>query len=93
MNECSVPRTEGAVVETEIKSPADRGSAVIRKPVTTGENLTMAQDCWKCAQRQGQSGRQPSMNFQKFKLDLAKAEEPNIKLPTCTGSSKKQRVP
>ena len=30
------------------------------------------------------------MNFQKFKLDLEKAEEPAIKLPTFVGSSKKQ---
>ena len=30
------------------------------------------------------------MNFQIFKLDLGKAEEPEIKLPTSTGSSKKQ---
>ena len=30
------------------------------------------------------------MNFQIFKLDLEKAEEPEIKLPTSTGSSKKQ---
>ena len=30
------------------------------------------------------------MNFQIFKLDLEKAEEPEIKLPTPTGSSKKQ---
>ena len=30
------------------------------------------------------------MNFQKFKLDLEKAEEPKIKLPTSAGSSKKQ---
>ena len=30
------------------------------------------------------------MNFQMFKLDLEKAEEPEIKLPTATGSSKKQ---
>ena len=29
-------------------------------------------------------------NFQMFKLDLEKAEEPEIKLPTCTGSYKKQ---
>ena len=29
-------------------------------------------------------------NVQMFKLDLEKAEEPEIKLPTCTGSSKKQ---
>ena len=28
------------------------------------------------------------MNFQLFKLDLEKAEEPEIKLPTCVGSSK-----
>src|SRR5574337_143932 len=30
------------------------------------------------------------MNFQVFKLDLEKAEEPEIKLPTSVGSSKKQ---
>ena len=30
------------------------------------------------------------MNFQMFKLDLEKAEKPEIKLPTSTGSSKKQ---
>jgi len=30
------------------------------------------------------------MNFQMFKLDLEKAEEPEIRLPTSTGSSKKQ---
>ena len=30
------------------------------------------------------------MNFQTFKLDLEKAEEPEIKLTTSTGSSKKQ---
>ena len=30
------------------------------------------------------------MNLQMFKLDLKKAEEPEIKLPTSVGSSKKQ---
>ena len=30
------------------------------------------------------------MNFQMFKLDLEKAEEPEIKLPPSVGSSKKQ---
>ena len=30
------------------------------------------------------------MNFQMFKLDLEKAEEPETKLPTSTGSSIKQ---
>ena len=30
------------------------------------------------------------MNLQMFKLDLQKAEEPEIKLPTPPGSSKKQ---
>ena len=29
------------------------------------------------------------VNFQMFKLDLEKAEEPEIKLPTSAGSSKK----
>ena len=31
------------------------------------------------------------MNFQMFKLVLEKAEKPEIKLPTSTGSSKKQK--
>ena len=31
-----------------------------------------------------------TMNFLMFKLDLEKAEEPEIKLPTPAGSSKKQ---
>ena len=31
-----------------------------------------------------------TMNFQTFKLDLEKAEEPEIKLPTSAGASKKQ---
>ena len=31
-----------------------------------------------------------SVNFQMFKLDLEKAEEPEIKLPTSVGSWKKQ---
>ena len=31
------------------------------------------------------------MNFQMFKLDLEKAEEPEIKLPTSVESSKSKR--
>ena len=34
-----------------------------------------------------------SVNFQMFKLILEKAEEPEIELPTSTGSSKKQGLP
>ena len=37
-----------------------------------------------------QSRLQQYENFQMFKLDLEKAEEPEIKLPASTGSSKKQ---
>ena len=33
------------------------------------------------------------MNFQIHKLDLEKTEEPEIKLPTSTGSQKKQEKP
>ena len=33
------------------------------------------------------------MKLQMFKLDLEKAEEPEIKLPTSAGSSKSKRVP
>jgi len=31
-----------------------------------------------------------NVNFQMFKLDLEKTEVPEIKFPTCTGSSIKQ---
>ena len=34
-----------------------------------------------------------TVNFQLFKLDLEKAEEPEINLPTSDGSSKKQESP
>ena len=37
-----------------------------------------------------QARLQQYMNFQMYKLDLEKAEEPEIKLPTSAGSSKKQ---
>ena len=37
-----------------------------------------------------QARLQWSENFQMFKLDLENAEEPEIKLPTSAGSSKKQ---
>ena len=33
-----------------------------------------------------------TVNFQMFKLVLEKAEEPEIKLPTSTGSSKKEET-
>ena len=36
---------------------------------------------------------QQYVNFQMFKLDLEKAEEQEVKLPTSAGSSKKERVP
>ena len=34
-----------------------------------------------------------TVNFQMFKLVLEKAEEPEIKWPTSTGSLKKQEIP
>ena len=37
-----------------------------------------------------QARLQQYVNFQMFQLDLEKAEEPEIKFPTSTGSSKKQ---
>ena len=37
-----------------------------------------------------QARLQQYVNFQMFKLDLEKAEEPEIKLPTSFGSLKKQ---
>ena len=40
--------------------------------------------------RELQASKTWTVNFQMFKLDLEKAEESEIKLPTSTGSSKKQ---
>ena len=40
-----------------------------------------------------QARLQQCVNFQMFKLDLEKAEEPEIKLPTSAGSWKSKRVP
>ena len=37
-----------------------------------------------------QAGLQQCVNFQMFKMDLEKAEEPEIKFPTSVGSLKKQ---
>ena len=37
-----------------------------------------------------QARLQQHVNFQMFKLDLEKAEDPEIKLPTSAGSLKKQ---
>ena len=34
-----------------------------------------------------------TVNFQMFKLDLEKADESEIKLPTSAGSSKRKRIP
>ena len=45
--------------------------------------------CWKFS-KPGFSNTW-TVNFQMFKLVLEKAEEPEIKLPTSTGSSKKQK--
>ena len=53
--------------------------------------LTLAKYCSKFS-KPG-FNRMWTMKFQMFKLDLEKAEEPEIKLPTSIGSSIKQRVP
>ena len=48
----------------------------------------LAKRCWKFSKPDFNS--MWTMNFQMFKLDLEKTEEPEIKLPTFIGSSKKQ---
>ena len=55
---------------------------------TPGVSHTLAKSCWKFS-KQGFNSTW-TKNFQMFKLDLEKAEEQEIKLPTSTGSSKKQ---
>ena len=58
-----------------------------------GYFLTVAQvlcSCRSSAYHLAGASLPLDMNFQMFKLDLEKAEEPEIKLPTFVGSSKKQ---
>ena len=51
----------------------------------------LAKQCSKFSQPGFNSMR--TMNLQIFKMDLEKAKEPEIKLPTSAGSSKKQENP
>ena len=51
-------------------------------------SLTPAKQCWKFS-KQGFNSTW-TVNFQLFRMDLEKAEEPEIKLPTSAGSLKKQ---
>jgi len=53
--------------------------------------ISQAKQCSKFSKQGFNSMR--TINFQKFKLDLEKAEEPEIKLPTSIASSKSKRVP
>ena len=60
--------------------------------------LKLPQNCIHLTHQQSNAQKSPSQastvceprNFQMFKLDLEKAEKPEIKLPTSAGSSKKQ---
>ena len=51
---------------------------------------TLAKQCSKFSNPSSNSTW--TVNIQMFKLDLGKAEEPEIKLPTSTGSPKKQKT-
>ena len=59
-------------------------------PTTTQlhSSHTLAKQCSKFSKPSFNSTW--TVNFQRFKLDLEKAEEPEIKLPTSVGSLKKQ---
>ena len=52
--------------------------------------LTRQQSNAQNSPSQASTVHEPTVNSQMFKLDLEKAEEPEIKLPTSAGSSKKQ---
>ena len=54
-------------------------------------SLTLVKQCSKFSKPGFSNTR--TVNFQMFKLVLEKAEEPEIKLPTSTGSLKSKRVP
>ena len=68
--------------------------AMLKNAQTTTQLLsshTLAKQCSKFSNPGFNSTW--TVNFQMFKLDLEKAEEPEIKLPTSVGLSKKQGVP
>ena len=71
-------------------SPKERQcQRMLKLPHNCTHLITLAKQCSKFSK--------PGFNslwtvkFQMFKLELEKAEEPEIKLPTSTGSSKKQK--
>ena len=68
-------------------------------PIPKKGNAKECSNCWtialishasKVMLKILQASLQQYVNFQMFKLDLAKVEEPEIKWPTSAGSSKKQ---
>ena len=50
----------------------------------------LVKECFKKKSSKPGFNSMRTVNFQMFKLDIEKAKEPEIKLPTFTGSLKKQ---
>jgi len=69
-------------------NPKERQCQRIFKLLHNCTHFTLAKLCSKFSKLGFNSTR--TENFQMFKLDLEKAEEPEIKLPTSIGSLKKQ---
>ena len=69
-------------------NPKERQCQRMFKLLHNCTHFMLVKLCWKFSKPGFNNTR--TVNFQMFRLDLEKAEEPEIKLPTSPGSSKKQ---
>ena len=75
-----------------LMATSSKRAYVIPKSAAPRAPAPAAVHCWPEPSQETLKGFNSmwTMNFQMFRLDLEKTEEPEIKLPTSTGSSKKQ---
>ena len=81
---------ENSAVATGMKSFHSKPKKGNAKECSNYRTITFISHASKVMLKVLQARLRQYVNFQMFKLDLEKAEEPEIKLPTSAGSSKKQ---
>ena len=81
---------ENSAVATGMKSFHSKPKKGNAKECSNYRTITFISHASKVMLEVLQARLRQYVNFQMFKLDLEKAEEPEIKLPTSAGSSKKQ---
>ena len=84
---------ENSAVATGMKSFHSKPKKGNAKECSNYRTITFISHASKVMLEVLQARLRQYVNFQMFKLDLEKAEEPEIKLPTCMDRGKSKRVP